>query len=80
MASKLREISSSLHIDHAVSQMSHKAGELCTTLEPWSTQVTEKSHELVRKLSVGVAPIISIVESAIFEIKIRNRPKVNYMD
>lgn len=76
VATKLREISSSLHIDHVVSKMSHKAGELSTTLEPWSTQVTEKSHELVRKLSVGVAPIISIVESAIFEIKIRIAPKL----
>lgn len=76
VTTKLREISSSLHIDHVVSQMSHKAGELSTTLEPWSTQITEKSHELVRKLSVGVAPIISLVESAIFEIKIRIAPKL----
>ncbi|CAG91108.2 DEHA2G24244p [Debaryomyces hansenii CBS767] len=76
VTTKSREISSSLHIDHVVSQMSHKAGELSTTLEPWSTQITEKSHELVRKLSVGVAPIISLVESAIFEIKIRIAPKL----
>lgn len=76
VTTKLREISSSLHIYHVVSQMSHKAGELSTTLEPWSTQITGKSHELVRKLSVGVTPIISLVESTIFEIKIRIAPKL----
>lgn len=76
VTTKLREISSSLHIYHVVSQMSHKAGELSTTLEPWSTQITGQSHELVRKLSVGVTPIISLVESTIFEIKIRIAPKL----
>lgn len=76
VTTKLREISSALHIDHLLHQISNRAGEFSATLEPWSSQIREKSHRFVQRFNLGFTPLVSLMKSTIFEINVRIAPKL----
>lgn len=76
ITTKLREISSTLHIDLFLSQISNRVYELGATLEPWANQIGEKSYIMVHKFNLGFTPLVSSMRSIIFEIKVRIAPKL----